>query len=165
VQNTSNAAFLKKHDSVSATLSWWRKSLSANPQAQEIARSEVALTLKGAAPDKNNICQLGYLKQTLEETLRLYPSAPFLHSGRATRPITLGNWQFPARTMFVIPVALLHRDPRWFANPTAFMPERFRTDAQAIPRGAYIPFCAGEPAQTELLCVAATLLQRSRVLE
>ncbi|MCQ4380045.1 cytochrome P450, partial [Clostridioides difficile] len=74
-----------------------------------------------------------YLTHTLEETLRLYPSAPILISRRASRPLVLGPWQFPARTLFMLPLQLMQRDARWFAEPDACRPERFADDAPAAP--------------------------------
>ena len=110
---------------------------------------------------------LRYLSQTLDETLRLYPSAPILISRRAARPIALGAWQFPARTLFMLPLQLMQRDPRWFPEPDTFRPERFGADAPALPRSAWMPFgtgprvCLGQHlAMTEMTVVAAMVLQR-----
>lgn len=67
----------------------------------------------------------------------------------------------------MVPVFLMHRDPRWFPEPQAFRPERFGADAPAIPRGAFMPFgtgprvCLGQHlALAEMTVVAAMLLQR-----
>lgn len=106
-------------------------------------------------------------RETLDETLRLYPSAPILISRRASRPVALGAWQFPARTLFMLPLQLMHLDERWFPEPHAFRPERFADDAPALPRGAYMPFgtgprvCLGQHlAMMEMTVVAAMILQR-----
>lgn len=64
-------------------------------------------------------------------------------SRRAECAIKLGDWAFPARTLFMIPVHALHHDPRWFPDPEAFRPERFAQDGSEVPRGAYIPFGVG----------------------
>ena len=56
--------------------------------------------------------------------------------------------------MCLISPALLHRDPRWWAEPDLFQPERwlqcvpgegrrFDPKAPGQPRGAYLPFGAG----------------------
>ncbi len=119
------------------------------------------------APSADTRPALRYLTQTLEETMRLYPAAPILISRRAMRPVALGAWQFPARTLFMLPIQLMHHDARWFPEPHAFRPERFADDAPAIPRGAYMPFgtgprvCLGQHlAMTEMTVVAALILQR-----
>jgi cytochrome P450 len=48
----------------------------------------------------------------------------------------------------MLPIPLLHRDPRAYAAPDAFRPERWSVGA--VPEGAYLPFgdgarrCLGE---------------------
>lgn len=123
--------------------------------------------LQGRAPTAQALASLGYLTQTIKETLRLYPVAPVLISRRSTRPLSLGGWQLPARTLFMLPVQLMHRDSRWFPEPEAFRPERFAPDAPELPRGAYMPFgtgprvCLGQHlAMAEMTVIAAMLLQR-----
>jgi cytochrome P450 len=69
-------------------------------------------------------------------------------------PVELGGRTVPAGTMCLISPALLHREPRWWAEPERFRPDRWlrrvpgRTDrfdpkAPGQPRGAYLPFGAG----------------------
>ncbi|MBN3787559.1 cytochrome P450 [Burkholderia sp. Ac-20353] len=167
VHDECMTAFLAGHETTAAALTWWTWCMAANPSAQAAARAEVGRVLRGRAPTAETRPQLRYLTQTLEETLRLYPSAPILISRRASRPIALGAWQLPPRTLFMLPLQLMHRDARWFPDPDAFRPERFADDAPAIPRGAYMPFgtgprvCLGQHlALTEMTVIAAMVLQR-----
>lgn len=167
VRDECMTAFLAGHETVAATLTWWAWCMAANPEAQCSAREEVRRQLAGQRPDVEVLSSLPYLTQTLQETLRLYPAAPVLFSRRATRPLALGPWQLPARTMFMIPVQLMHHDPRYFAEPLAFRPERFDRSAPQPPRGTYLPFGAGPRvclgqnlAMIEMTVVAAMLLQR-----
>ncbi len=167
VHDECMTTFLAGHDTSAATLIWWAWCMAANPATQTAARDEVQRALQGAQPDPDSLTSLPYLTQTLQETLRLYPSVPVLSSRRSTQAITLGRWQLPARTMFMVPVQLMHHDPRWFPEPLTFRPERFGPDAPRPPRGAYLPFGAGPRvclgqhlAMTELTVIAAMLLQR-----
>ncbi|WGY72138.1 cytochrome P450 [Burkholderia cepacia] len=160
-------AFLAGHETTAGALTWWAWCMAANPAVQAAVRDEVSRVLGGRAPSAQTRSSLRYLSQTLDETLRLYPSAPILISRRASRPIALGAWQFPARTLFMLPLQLMQRDPRWFPKPDTFRPERFADDAPALPRGAYMPFgtgprvCLGQHlAMTEMTVVAAMVLQR-----
>ena len=159
--------FLAGHETVAATLSWWSWCMAANPDAQTKAREEVRLVLSGHSPTVESLSNLPYLTQTLQETLRLYPAAPVLISRRTTKAISLGPWQLPERTMVMVPVQLMHHDPAYFPEPLAFRPERFERDANAAPRGAYLPFGAGPRvclgqnlAMMEMTVIAAMLLQR-----
>lgn len=167
VRDECMTAFLAGHETVSATLAWWAWCMASNPQAQAAARAEVTRALGGEAPVADRLASPGYIRQTIEETMRLYPAAPVLISRRASSPVVLGAWQLPARTLFMLPVQLMHHDPRWFAQPDVFRPERFAPDAPPVPRGAYLPFGAGPRvclgqhlAMTEMTVVAAMLLQR-----
>ncbi|MFP5390567.1 MAG: cytochrome P450 [Gammaproteobacteria bacterium] len=163
-------AFLAGHETSAATLTWWAWCMAAHPEAQAAARAEVERVLGGRTPTMQDLAALPYVTQTLHETMRLYPGAPVLLSRRSTRPIVLGGWQLPARTMFTVAVQLMHHDARWFPEPLAYRPERFAPDAPEIPRGAFMPLgtgprvCLGQHlAMTELTVIAAMFLQRFEV--
>ena len=167
VRDECMTIFLAGHETTAATLVWWAWCMASNPEAQRVAHNEVLRVLQGNAPTVETLPELGYLVQTIKETLRLYPVAPLLISRRATRAIRLNDWTLPARTLFMIPVHLMHHDPRWYPDPDVFRPERFAPDAPEVPRGAYIPFGAGPRvclgqhlAMAEMTVIAAMLLQR-----
>lgn len=162
--------FLAGHETAAATLTWWTWCMAANAQAQSVARQEVQAILQGRTPTAEDLPSLTYLTQTLQETLRLYPAAPVLLTRRSNRPITLGGWQLPARTMFTVPLQLMHHDACWFSDPLVFRPERFAAKATDFPRGAFMPFgtgprvCLGQHlAMTEMTLIAAMFLQRFAV--
>ncbi|WP_371766787.1 cytochrome P450 [Massilia sp.] len=170
VRDECMSTFLAGHETTAATLTWWSWCMAANPSAQAAARAEVDAVLDGRLPTAADLPALDYLGRTLQETLRLYPAAPILITRRSVRPLTLGGWQLPARTMFGIPLHLMHHDARWFPQPDAFRPERFAPGAPAIPRGAFMPFgtgprvCLGQHlALAEMTLLAAMFLQRYMV--
>ncbi|WP_244886571.1 cytochrome P450 [Chromobacterium amazonense] len=167
VRAECKTAFLAGHETVASTLTWWAWCMASHPDAQHAARAEVVETLGDAPPAASELPALRYLSQTLQETMRLYPAAPVLISRRASCPVTLGHWRFPAGTLFLVPVQLMHHDARWFPEPRAFRPERFRLDGDSKVAGACQPFgsgprvCLGQHlAQTEMTLAAAMLLQR-----
>ncbi|MFC0134727.1 cytochrome P450 [Massilia eurypsychrophila] len=170
VHDECMTTFLAGHETSAATLTWWTWCMAANADTQAAARQEVQDILQGRVPTATDLPKLSYLIQTLQETLRLYPAVPVLMSRRAVGPISLGQWQLPARTMFMVPVQLMHHDPRWFPDPLTFFPQRFSAGAPDIPRGAFMPFGAGPRvclgqhlAMTEMIVIAAMLLQRFAV--
>jgi cytochrome P450 len=170
VRDECMTTFLAGHETAAATLTWWAWCMAANPDAQAAARSEVDAVLQGRAPGAQDLPALVRLTRTLQETLRLYPAAPVLLSRRARQPVVLGGWQFPARTMFTVPLGSMQRDARWFPEPDAFRPERFAEGAPEIVRGAFMPFgtgprvCMGQHlALAEMTVVAAMFLQRFSV--
>ncbi|MFS2216273.1 cytochrome P450 [Telluria sp. Tellsp104] len=171
VRDECMSTFLAGHETTAAALTWWSWCMAANPSAQAAARAEVDAVLQGRLPTAADLPALDYLGRTLQETLRLFPAAPILITRRSVRPITLGGWQLPARTMFGIPLHLMHHDARWFPQPDAFRPERFAPGAPAIPRGAFMPFgtgprvCLGQHlALAEMTLLAAMFLQRYMVV-
>lgn len=170
VRDECMTIFLAGHETTAASLTWWTWCMAENPEAQAAARQEVQEILHGEMPAADKLPALGYLMQTLQETLRLYPAAPVLLTRRSVRPVTLGGWQLPGGTMFTVPVQLMHHDPRWFPEPHAYRPERFSKDAPPIPRGAFMPFgtgprvCLGQHlAMSEMMVIAAMFLQRFSV--
>ena len=170
VRDECMTAFMAGHETTAATLTWWAWCMAANPAAQLEAQQEVDAVLGAKAPGALDLPALAYLARTLQETLRLYPVAPVLLTRRLMRPITLGGWQLPVRTMVTVPVQLLHHDERWFAQPDQFCPERFADGAPEIVRGAYMPFGAGPRvclgqhlAMAEMTVMAAMFLQRFSV--
>jgi cytochrome P450 len=89
----------------------------------------------------------------LAETLRLWPPS-WMFSRRVLEPVELSGRTVEVGTMCLISPALLHRDPRWWAEPKRFVPDRwlqhvpgkpdrFDPKAPGQPRGAYLPFGAG----------------------
>ena len=60
----------------------------------------------------------------LAETLRLWPPS-WMFSRRILEPVVLGGRTVQVGTMCLISPALLHRDPRWWAEPEQFRPERW----------------------------------------
>jgi len=167
VRDECMTTFLAGHETTAASLVWWAWCLASNPVAQAAAREEVRHVLQGRAPTAQTLPSMQYLTQTIKEALRLYPVVPLLLGRIGTKTVPLGQWQVPAGTMFMLPVQLMHRDPRWFPEPEVFRPERFAPDAPELPRGAYMPFgtgprvCLGQNlAMAEMTVIAAMLLQR-----
>lgn len=159
--------FQAGHDTSATALLWWSRLLAEHPLAAERARAEVDVVLAGRDPGPDDLAALPWLGATLKEALRLYPPIAGLMTRRTKRDLTLGGWPIPRGAMLYVTPWLLQRDPRWFEQPDAFVPERFLPDAPPVPRGAWIPFgvgprvCIGQHfAMLEITLVAAMLLQR-----
>jgi len=86
---------------------------------------------------------LPFALQVLKESMRLFPPA-YAIARSALRDTVIGG--FPIRKDEIVFVSqwLLHRDPRFFADPLRFDPDRFLPEREAlIPRYAYFPFGGG----------------------
>lgn len=166
--------FQAGHETTATALLWWSWLMAEHPEAQAHAVAEIAGALGERTPTAEDLPTLPWLSATLKEAMRLYPPAAALMTRRLTREVVL-DWQgrrlrLPKRTMLRITPYLLHRDPRWWAEPQAFRPERFMPGAPEVPRGAYMPFgqgprvCLGQHfAMLEMNIVAALLLRAYRL--
>lgn len=99
--------------------------------------------LGGRAPSPDDLPKLRYTEHVITESMRLYP--PVWAIGReAITPTTLGDYAIPKGTQIWISQYVVHRDPRFFPDPEAFVPERWEDDlAKRLPRYAYFPFGGG----------------------
>ena len=101
--------------------------------------------------------------------MRLYPPA-WIVGRRAIAPYAIGRYTLPARALILMSQWIVHRDPRHYAQPERFDPDRWTPEFKAaLPPFAYFPFgggprrCIGESfAWMELVLIVATLAQRWR---
>jgi len=156
------------HETTSGLLSFATWLLLTHPDALKRAREEVDTVLGGSSPGIDDLGRLVYLQQTLDETLRLWPTAPAfaVHAREAT---TIGGlYPVTPQDVLIVLTPVLHRDPAVWDEPEAFRPERFAPDAlAALPPNAWKPFgngqrtCIGRGfAMQEAVLVMAHMLQR-----
>jgi cytochrome P450 family 135 len=98
----------------------------------------------------------------VRETLRLRPPASGVLR-RLREPLPAAGLELPAGANVLVPTSLLHRDPRLFAEPERFLPDRWSEGGQ--DERAYFPFgggarrCVGEPlARAEIETVVPAIL-------
>src|SRR5262249_47931384 len=107
-------------------------------------------------------------RAVIDETMRLYSPA-FLTAREAARNHQLGGVDVPKGSIVLIPLFLLHRNPRYWSSPGVFDPSRFMRDSKR-DRFSYLPFGAGphvcigaQLATSEATLVLARLLRHSRL--
>ena len=157
------------HETTALTLFWSMYLLASSPADQDRVAAEVRtldLSPDGAAAA---LTQLRHTRAVVNETLRLYPSAPML-SRIAVGPDEVGGLAVPGGALIVISPWVLHRHRRLWDAPDAFDPQRFLSGQPHAHRYAYMPFGAGpricigaQLALTEACLVLATLIQRFEV--
>ena len=161
--------FLAGHETTALTLSWTWYLLSENPLAEARLHEELQSVLGGRAPQVGDLERLPYLKAVISEVLRLYPAA-YTIARTSIAPCTVGGYDFPVDTTFIMSQWVMHRDARYFEDPEAFRPERWLDGLEnRLPTGAYFPFgdgprrCIGQGfALLELDLVVARIAQRFR---
>ena len=161
--------FLAGHETTANALAWTWYLLAQNPQAESRLHAELEAVLGMEAPEAEDFPALDYTRRVLAESMRLYPPAWVL--GR--RPLVdfeIGGHLVRAGSIVLMSQWVVHRDPRWWADPLRFDPDRWGGPAERErPRFAYFPFgggtrqCIGEHfAWMEGVLLLATIAQRWR---
>jgi len=160
--------FLAGHETTSLALTWSLYLLSQQPLAWTRLKSEVSHVLEGRLPTIDDVPRLPYTKAIVDEALRMYPPA-YLQGRQALRNVSIGGHPIKRGTTLLMSQWLIHHDPRFYAEPWSFAPERWLdgTLAASLPRFAYFPFGGGQRqcignafAQLEAQLVLACLAQR-----
>lgn len=131
------------HDPIADVFCWAWWLIAQHPQVEARLQSEWQAVLQGRPPTMADLPRLVYTEQVIKETLRLYPLA--WSTGRiATQDCEIGHHPIHAGENVVMCQWVTHRDPRFFPNPEAFLPDRWEPQAaKAIPTHAYFPFGGG----------------------
>jgi cytochrome P450 len=161
LRNEVMGLLIAGYETTANALTWTHYLLSQNLWAAERLRSEVRQQLAGRAPTHADLARLPYLRQVLEESLRLYPPAWIL-GRRAIHDDAVGGYHVPSGTVIAICIYALHRHPAFWDQPDLFDPQRFSLEYTAKRnKYAYIPFSIG-PRQ----CIGNTfaLLEGSLIL-
>ncbi len=159
--------FLAGHETTANALTWTWYLLSQHPDVE--ARLHAELDAIDGEPTFADLARLGYTRQVVAESIRLYPPA-YAIGRRALEPYRVGDYELPARTIVLVSPWLAQRDARWFPDPERFDPDRWTAEAIASrPKFSYFPFgagtriCIGEQfAWTEAILMLATLAKRWR---
>ncbi len=170
VHDETLTLLLAGHETTALALSWTWSLLAQHPDVDAALLAELQSVLGGRLPTVEDLPQLQYTRMVFSEALRLYPPV-WLMTRRAREEVQIGAYRFPPGTFFLITQYITHRDPRYFANPEAFIPTRWAAPPDAAPpRYAYFPFgggprqCLGEGfAWMEGLLVLATVAQTWRM--
>lgn len=136
--------FQAGHETAAIALTWTWYLLSLHPDADRKVLDEITHVLAGRAPTGADQAALTYTDAVLCESLRLYPPA-YGVSREAIEDCEIGGYDIPAGTTVGMSQWVMHRDPRYFEDPEAFIPERWLDGlATRLPRYAYFPFGAGQ---------------------
>ena len=153
------------HETTALTLAWSMYLMAFDQDAQTRARKEAQSVLQGRAATGDDVENLPFIRQIVDEALRLYPPAGVV-SRTAKKNDTLCEREIKKGDTVIIPIYALHRNELLWDDPDAFRPERFE-DRKAIPRYAYLPFgdgpriCIGASfALQEAVIILATMLSK-----
>ena len=170
VRDESLTLFLAGHETTANALTWTWYLLSQNPECEAKLHAELDRVLEGRPPGFHDLPGLTYTEMVVAEAMRLYPPA-WAIGRKAIEAFEIGGLELPAGSICILSPYVTQRDPRWFAEPDRFDPERWTAEArEARPKFSYFPFgggarvCIGERfAWMEGVLLLATLAQKWRL--
>lgn len=162
--------FMAGHETIATAMSWTWMLLHQHPNVAARVRDEAHAVLGGRAPSFEDLPQLVYTGQVIDEVMRLYPPA-WIMERQALDDDRLGPWKIPKNAIVAVSPWVLHRHPGLWADPLRFDPERFAPErSEGRPKYAYLPFGAGPRvcignhfALMEAKIILATLIQHHAV--
>lgn len=155
------------HETTALTLAWSLYLCAFDQTVQDRARAEAQAVLGGRAATAQDVTALPYIRQIVDEALRMYPPAAFLSRTARAEDTLCGREIKPGDTV-ILPIYALHRHHKLWDDPDRFDPDRFAGGYKG-ERFAYLPFgdgpriCIGANfALQEAVIILSTLLARFR---
>lgn len=172
--NEACTFMLAGQDSVGTATAFCLGMLAQHPLCQQKCIDELNQIFDGdcdRSPTMADIREMRYLEQCIKETLRLYPSVPFI-GRKIEQDVICSNYTIPAGSNILISPYATHRLEEIYPNSNRFDPDRF-TPEQCKKRHpyAFIPFSAGPRncigykfAYIEMKTVISTILREFQLL-
>src|SRR3954452_10302286 len=152
VRDEAMTIFLAGHETTANALMWTWYLLSGAPEVEAKLHSAIDGALQGRLPSLRDLPALDYVERVVTEAMRLYPPA-WIIGRRAINAYQVGDYLAPARSILIASPYIMHRDPRFYADPERFDPDRWTPEFRAaLPKFASFPF-GGGPRQ----CIGESL--------
>ncbi|KAJ8913635.1 hypothetical protein NQ315_007352 [Exocentrus adspersus] len=139
--------FLAGFETSSTTMTFALYELAVHQDVQEKVRKEIetVLTKHDNQITYDSLSELKYMKQVIDETLRIYTALPFVTRQAAE------DYKIPGEdvviekgTRVMIPIQAIHMDEDIYPEPRKFDPDRFSEENKAgRHQYAHIPFGEG----------------------
>jgi cytochrome P450 / NADPH-cytochrome P450 reductase len=134
------------HETTSGLLSFALYFLLNNRDKLQKGYEEVGRVLKDPVPTYTQVKNLKYIRMILDESLRLWPTAPAFNLHVKQDTLLTDRYEMKQGDRLLLLLPQLHRDPAaWGSDAHEFRPERFE-DPSLIPHDAYKPFGIGQRA-------------------
>ena len=163
------------HETTASALALTLQLLATHPDVQERARAEATglLADRRAAPE--DVEQLRYTGQVVDEVLRLYPPGHTVVR-TAVEDVRLLDYEVPQGRIVALSFWGIHHNPSVWPDPERFDPDRFERSesaedgARGHPRYSHLPFGGGPRAcigvhlaLAELIIAVAAVLRAYRL--
>lgn len=134
------------HETTSGLLSFALYFLLNNRDKLQKGYEEVDRVLTDPVPSYAQVKNLKYIRMILDESLRLWPTAPAFNLQVKENTMIAGKYALKKGERIVVLIPQLHRDvSAWGEDAEEFKPERFENPS-LIPHDAYKPFGIGQRA-------------------
>ncbi|MGY2048297.1 cytochrome P450 [Methylobacterium sp. JK268] len=131
------------HETTALALAWTLYLLALHPEAEARVVAEIEAVTGGGPLAPEHVEALAYTRQTVQESMRLYPPAPIVVRA-ALEDVEVGGQRVARGTPISVPIYAIHRHALLWDEPDRFDPDRFAPEAvRARDRYAYLPFGAG----------------------
>lgn len=149
---------LAAHQPTALALAWTLYLMALHPEVDARLAAEVQQLGDRPATD-DDLDRLVYTTAVLKESMRLYPPV-WMTAREVGKECELGGYRIAKGVRLALSPWIPHRDPRWFADPDTFRPDRWLDGSlEGLPKFAYFPFGGGPR-----LCIGASLAKRSLAL-
>ncbi|CAG7607854.1 Bifunctional cytochrome P450/NADPH--P450 reductase 1 [Paenibacillus solanacearum] len=134
------------HETTSGLLSFATYYLLKHPDVLSKAYAEADEVLTDPLPTYEQVLRLKYIRMILNESLRLWPTAPQFNLFAKQDTTIAGKYPIAKGGGVSVLIPQLHRDKGvWGADAEQFRPERFE-NPKNVPAHAYKPFGNGQRA-------------------
>lgn len=125
------------HETTANALAWTLYLLAHHPdEYRKIKDNTVGLGLRESVTSES-------LNAVIQESMRLYPPA-WISDRISLQEDKFKSYIFPANTIVVLFYFGMHRNPKYWANPEKFTPDRFlKENMEKTKQRAYYPFGLG----------------------
>lgn len=169
IQDQVSTLLAAGFETTARAMFWAVYLLSRDPAAQEEIRAELSAFPPEQARTLADLERWPTLRRAFLETLRLYPTAPFI--ARAARgPDRLGEFAIDRGAVVMVCPWIIHRHRRFWDEPDAFVPSRWigreeHTGSCFLPFGLGPRICIGIAfSQAEAMIMLGMLLSRFEII-
>lgn len=167
IRDEALTLLLAGHETTANALAFSLCLLAQDPGIEAEVHREIDAVLDGREATADDRDRLPVCRGVFAEALRLYPPSWGI-AREVVEEHVAGEHEVPAGDLVMVPPWVVHRDPRWWPEPTRFDPDRWVRDAgSGRERSAFVPFgggvrrCIGEGfAWTEGVLALATIVRR-----
>lgn len=135
--------FAAGHETSANALAWTLYLLHENPDASKKLLQELDEVVGDRHPNFEDLRQLKYSEQIINESMRIYPPA-WITDRIALEDDEVMGFQIPKGTLMTPFIYGVHHNPTYWQDPEVFRPERFSKEQQKEQHNfAFIPFGGG----------------------